>query len=101
MHKGDALHRRRDRVAPPKAFRDRAEGDSLSERELEVVLMVARGMSNYQIAISLHLSVVCPHTSGHFHLEWRMCRYRLALTGYGLQRDHHQLQHSVQSQRFR
>jgi DNA-binding NarL/FixJ family response regulator len=43
-------------VAPPKAFRDRAEADSLSERELEVVLMVARGMSNYQIAISLHLS---------------------------------------------
>lgn len=43
-------------VAPPKAFRDRAEVDSLSERELEVVLMVARGMSNYQIAISWHLS---------------------------------------------
>ncbi len=43
-------------VAPPKAFRDQAEADGLSERELEVVLMVARGMSNYQIAISLHLS---------------------------------------------
>ncbi len=41
-------------VAPPKAFRDRADG--LSERELEVLLMVARGMSNQQIAISLHLS---------------------------------------------
>lgn len=41
-------------VAPPMAFRDRADG--LSERELEVMLMVARGMSNYQIAISLHLS---------------------------------------------
>ena len=29
------------------------------------------------------------HTSGHFHPEWRMCRYRLALSGYGLQRGCH------------
>ncbi|MEJ7816402.1 MAG: response regulator transcription factor [Rubrobacter sp.] len=43
-------------VAPPKAFRDLAEADCLSERELEVLLMVARGMSNHKIAISLHLS---------------------------------------------
>jgi DNA-binding NarL/FixJ family response regulator len=43
-------------VAPPKAFENPAEADGLSERELEVLLMVARGMSNYQIAISLHLS---------------------------------------------
>jgi DNA-binding NarL/FixJ family response regulator len=42
--------------APPKAFRKPAEGDGLSERELEVLLMVARGMSNHQIAVSLHLS---------------------------------------------
>ncbi len=41
-------------VAPPKAFRDRADG--LSERELEVLLMVARRMSIHQIAVSLHLS---------------------------------------------
>ena len=33
-----------------------ADADGLSERELEVLLMVARGMSNNQIAISLHLS---------------------------------------------
>lgn len=43
-------------VAPPKAFRNPAEAEGLSERELEVLLMVARGMSNHQIAISLHLS---------------------------------------------
>jgi DNA-binding NarL/FixJ family response regulator len=43
-------------VAPSKAFRGPAEADGLSERELEVLLMVARGMSNHQIAISLHLS---------------------------------------------
>jgi DNA-binding NarL/FixJ family response regulator len=43
-------------VAPPKAFRGQAEADGLSERELEVLLMVARGMSNHQIAVSLHLS---------------------------------------------
>jgi DNA-binding NarL/FixJ family response regulator len=41
-------------VAPPKAFR--AGADGLSERELEVLLMVARGMSNQQIAVALHLS---------------------------------------------
>jgi DNA-binding NarL/FixJ family response regulator len=43
-------------VAPPKAFKSQAEADGLSERELEVLLMVARGMSNHQIAASLHLS---------------------------------------------
>jgi DNA-binding NarL/FixJ family response regulator len=43
-------------VAPQKAFENLAEADGLSERELEVLLMVARGMSNYQIAVSLHLS---------------------------------------------
>ena len=43
-------------VAPPKAFGNPGEADGLSERELEVLLMVARGMSNHQIAISLHLS---------------------------------------------
>ena len=43
-------------VAPPKAFRNPAEVDELSGRELEVLLMVARRMSNHQIAVSLHLS---------------------------------------------
>ena len=43
-------------VAPPKAFEDPVKSDGLSERELEVLLMVARGMSNNQIAVSLHLS---------------------------------------------
>ena len=43
-------------VAPPKAFKNPAEADGLSERELEVLLMVARGMSNNQIAVSLPLS---------------------------------------------
>jgi len=43
-------------VASPKTFRDPVEADGLSERELEVLLMVARGMSNQQIAASLHLS---------------------------------------------
>src|SRR5215208_1842765 len=43
-------------VAPPKVFRNPAEVDGLSGRELEVLLMVARGMSNHQIAVSLHLS---------------------------------------------
>jgi DNA-binding NarL/FixJ family response regulator len=43
-------------VAPAKAFNNPAEVDGLSERELEVLLMVARGMSNHQIAVSLHLS---------------------------------------------
>ena len=43
-------------VAPPRAFRDPADAAGLSERELEVLLMVARGMSNQQIAVALHLS---------------------------------------------
>jgi DNA-binding NarL/FixJ family response regulator len=43
-------------VAPPRVFKNPAEADGLSERELEVLLMVARGMSNHQIAVSLHLS---------------------------------------------
>jgi DNA-binding NarL/FixJ family response regulator len=43
-------------VAPPNAFENSAEDDGLSERELEVLLMVARGMSNHQIAVSWHLS---------------------------------------------
>ena len=43
-------------VASPRAFGDPVETNGLSERELEVLLMVARGMSNHQIAISLHLS---------------------------------------------
>ena len=43
-------------VVPPKTFRNPAETVGLSNRELEVVLMVARGMSNNQIAVSLHLS---------------------------------------------
>lgn len=46
-------------VAPPEAFKkpgELDEVDSLSERELEVLLLVSRGMSNFQIANSLHLS---------------------------------------------
>jgi DNA-binding NarL/FixJ family response regulator len=43
-------------IAPQNAFRDRTEADDISERELDVLLMVARGMSNHQIAVSLHLS---------------------------------------------
>ena len=43
-------------VAPQRTFGNPAAADGLSERELEVLLMVARGMSNQQIAISLHLS---------------------------------------------
>jgi DNA-binding NarL/FixJ family response regulator len=43
-------------VATPKTLRDPSEADSLTGRELEVLLMVARGMSNQQIATSLHLS---------------------------------------------
>ncbi len=43
-------------VAPSSAFEERSEADGPSGRELEVLLMVARGMSNHQIAISLHLS---------------------------------------------
>jgi DNA-binding NarL/FixJ family response regulator len=43
-------------IIPPRTLRNPAEADGLSSRELEVLLMVARGMSNQQIAISLHLS---------------------------------------------
>jgi DNA-binding NarL/FixJ family response regulator len=43
-------------VASSSTFRNPAEAVGLSERELEVLLMVARGMSNQQIATSLHLS---------------------------------------------
>jgi DNA-binding NarL/FixJ family response regulator len=45
-----------DVIIPSSAHRNPAEDDGLSRRELEVLLMVARGMSNQQIAISLHLS---------------------------------------------
>jgi DNA-binding NarL/FixJ family response regulator len=43
-------------IMPPKTLQNPAEAAGLSRRELEVLLMVARGMSNHQIAISLHLS---------------------------------------------
>jgi DNA-binding NarL/FixJ family response regulator len=43
-------------IIPPKTLRDPTEAGCLSRRELEVLVMVARGMSNQQIAISLHLS---------------------------------------------
>ena len=43
-------------VIPPETLGNPAEADGLSGRELEVLLMVARGMSNQQIAVSLHLS---------------------------------------------
>ena len=43
-------------VAPRGVLEERGEADGLSGRELEVLLMVARGMSNHQIAASLHLS---------------------------------------------
>jgi DNA-binding NarL/FixJ family response regulator len=43
-------------VIPPETLQNPAEAAGLSSRELEVLLMVARGMSNQQIAISLHLS---------------------------------------------
>jgi DNA-binding NarL/FixJ family response regulator len=43
-------------VVPPIAFEERGGADDLSGRELEVLLMVARGMSNQQIAASLYLS---------------------------------------------
>src|SRR3712207_5442115 len=43
-------------IAPPSAFEDRDEADGPSGRELEVLLLAARGMSNRQIASSLHLS---------------------------------------------
>ena len=43
-------------VMSPRTLGNPAAADGLSGRELEVLLMVARGMSNQQIAISLHLS---------------------------------------------
>ncbi|CAN5586431.1 response regulator transcription factor [soil metagenome] len=43
-------------IAPPDAFAAYAGSNSLSERELEVLLMVARGMSNHQISGALHIS---------------------------------------------
>jgi DNA-binding NarL/FixJ family response regulator len=45
-----------DAIILPKTPENPAEADGLSRRELEVLLMVARGMSNQQIAVSLHLS---------------------------------------------
>ena len=45
-----------DVVIPPNTLRNQARTDGISERELEVLLMVARGMSNQQIAVSLYLS---------------------------------------------
>jgi DNA-binding NarL/FixJ family response regulator len=43
-------------IISPETLRNPAEADGLSSRELEVLLLVARGMSNHQIATSLHLS---------------------------------------------
>jgi DNA-binding NarL/FixJ family response regulator len=43
-------------IIPPETLGNPAEADGVSGRELEVLLMVARGMSNQQIAVSLHLS---------------------------------------------
>ncbi len=43
-------------IAPPRSFEDPDEADGLSGRELEILVMVARGFSNHQIATSLHLS---------------------------------------------
>ena len=45
-----------DVIIRPETLGNPAAADGLSGRELEVLLMVARGMSNQQIAISLHLS---------------------------------------------
>jgi DNA-binding NarL/FixJ family response regulator len=43
-------------VIPLNTLRDPTGPDGVSRRELEVLLMVARGMSNQQIAVSLYLS---------------------------------------------
>jgi DNA-binding NarL/FixJ family response regulator len=45
-----------DVIIRPETLENPAAADGISGRELEVLLMVARGMSNQQIAISLHLS---------------------------------------------
>jgi DNA-binding NarL/FixJ family response regulator len=45
-----------DVIIPPEAADKPTGPDDLSRRELEVLLMVARGMSNQQIAVSLYLS---------------------------------------------
>jgi len=45
-----------DVILPPTTLKDPTEAAGLSRRELEVLLMVARGMSNQQIAVSLYLS---------------------------------------------
>jgi DNA-binding NarL/FixJ family response regulator len=45
-----------DVIIRPETLRNPAAADGISGRELEVLLMVARGMSNQQIAVSLHLS---------------------------------------------
>jgi len=46
----------RDVIIRPETLKNPAAADGISGRELEVLLMVARGMSNQQIAVSLHLS---------------------------------------------
>ena len=43
-------------IISPRKLENPAAAEGLSGRELEVLLLVARGMSNQQIAISLHLS---------------------------------------------
>ena len=45
-----------DVIIRPETLENPAAADGISGRELEVLLMVARGMSNQQIATSLHLS---------------------------------------------
>jgi len=45
-----------DVIIRPVTLENPAATDGISGRELEVLLLVARGMSNQQIAISLHLS---------------------------------------------
>ena len=45
-----------DVIIPPNTLRGPTGADGISRRELEVLLMVARGMSNQQIAVSLYLS---------------------------------------------